>query len=81
MGKSQSRRIVLTGVSRGLGLAMAEGFIAAGHTVFGCARGAASLAELGERFGVAAHFAAVDVADDAQVARWADAVLSAARRR
>src|SRR5438046_2311663 len=30
--------IVLTGASRGLGLAMADGFIAAGHTVAGCTR-------------------------------------------
>ena len=30
-----SKRVVLTGVSRGLGLAMTEGFIALGHTVCG----------------------------------------------
>ena len=35
---SNRRRIVLTGVSRGLGLALLEEFIRLGHTVYGCAR-------------------------------------------
>jgi NAD(P)-dependent dehydrogenase (short-subunit alcohol dehydrogenase family) len=73
--KSQTKRIVLTGVSRGLGLAMAEGFIAAGHTVFGCARSASSLQALASRWPAPHHFEAVDVADDAQVARWAVATI------
>ena len=37
----------------------------------------ASLAELGERSGSPHRFDAVDVADDAQVRRWADATLAA----
>ena len=32
---NEQKIIVLSGVSRGLGLAMAEGFIARGHTVCG----------------------------------------------
>ena len=75
MGKSQSKRIVLTGVSRGLGLAMAAGFIEAGHTVCGCARGKEKIAELRKRWPHPHHFATVDVADDAQVRRWAKAAL------
>src|SRR5690606_32627090 len=64
--------IVLTGASRGLGLAMLEGFVAAGHTVFGCARSPAAMERLGERFGTPHRFTAVDVGDDGSVARWAD---------
>ena len=37
---SDARRVVITGVSKGLGLAMAEQFIELGHTVIGCARSA-----------------------------------------
>jgi NAD(P)-dependent dehydrogenase (short-subunit alcohol dehydrogenase family) len=76
--KTAARNIALTGVSRGLGLAMAEGFIAAGHTVFGAARDEKKLAELRVRWPAPHRFDAVDVADDAAVARWAASVLAAA---
>jgi NAD(P)-dependent dehydrogenase (short-subunit alcohol dehydrogenase family) len=69
-------RIVLTGVSRGLGLAMAAGFIELGHTVHGCARSADSLAELRKRWPAPHQFTAVDVADDAAVAAWAKQTLT-----
>jgi len=77
LAASQDKRIVLTGVSRGLGLVMAEGFISAGHTLHGCARSQDSVAELNKRFGSPHKFTAVDVADDESVARWARATLSA----
>ena len=77
MSKAVAKRIVLTGVSRGLGLAMAEGFIAAGHTVWGCARSEASIAKLAKHWPRPHHFTALDVADDTQVAGWAAEALKA----
>jgi NAD(P)-dependent dehydrogenase (short-subunit alcohol dehydrogenase family) len=74
---SRKKRIILTGVSRGLGLAMAADFIEAGHTVFGCARGESSLAELRKRYPTMHRFERVDIADDNQVRRWAEASLAA----
>lgn len=71
-----SRRIVLTGVTRGLGRAMAEGFIALGHTVLGCGRSEHELAQLRKRFGSPHDFAAVDVARAEQVRAWAERLLS-----
>ncbi len=41
--------VVITGVSRGLGRAMAEKFVALGHTVVGCGRSAVAVTELNER--------------------------------
>ncbi len=72
-----SRTIFLTGVTRGLGLAMTEGFIARGHTVLGCARDQERIAALNARFGAPHQFAVCDVADAASVRRWADAALAA----
>jgi NAD(P)-dependent dehydrogenase (short-subunit alcohol dehydrogenase family) len=72
------KRIVLTGVSRGLGLAMAAGFIEAGHTVFACARSEKSLVELRKRWPAPHRFDAVDVASDAAVRQWAKSVLAEA---
>lgn len=76
MGVSRAKRIVVSGVSRGLGLAMTEGFIGQGHTVFGCARSEKSLAPLRNRWPAPHRFEPVDVTDDEQVRRWAAASLS-----
>jgi NAD(P)-dependent dehydrogenase (short-subunit alcohol dehydrogenase family) len=69
-------RIVLTGVSRGLGRAMAEGFAARGHVVLGCARSAGAIAELRKRFGPPHRFDVVDVSRDDEVRAWALPVLA-----
>ena len=71
------KRIVLTGASRGLGRAMAEGFIAAGHVLLGCARSAEAIAGLRKRFGPPHRFDVVDVSRDEEVRAWAAAVLAA----
>ncbi|MBI1902206.1 MAG: SDR family oxidoreductase [Planctomycetia bacterium] len=55
---------------------MADGFAAAGHQVIGCARSKRAVAEVEKALGPPHHFSAVDVSDDAAVARWAKAVLA-----
>ena len=44
------KTIVLTGVTRGLGRALLEGFIAEGHTVAGCGRSAKAIDELRQMY-------------------------------
>jgi NAD(P)-dependent dehydrogenase (short-subunit alcohol dehydrogenase family) len=68
---SDSRRIVITGVSRGLGLAMTEESIRRGHVVLGCARSSAAVAGLRKRFAAPHDFDVVDVSQDAQLGAWA----------
>jgi len=70
------KTIVITGVTRGCGRAMAEGFIRAGHTVFGCGRSATEIARLQKVFPAPHDFSVVDVTDDAQVAAWAKRIVS-----
>jgi NAD(P)-dependent dehydrogenase (short-subunit alcohol dehydrogenase family) len=77
MKATSSRCIVLTGVTRGLGRAMAEEFIARGHTVLGCGRSENDLAELRCRFGSPHDFAAIDVTRAEQVRSWAARLLAA----
>jgi NAD(P)-dependent dehydrogenase (short-subunit alcohol dehydrogenase family) len=72
---AERRCVVLTGVSRGLGRAMAQQFADRGHTVIGCARSEAAVAELRSQLGPPHRFDAVDVCDPSQVERWAAAVL------
>jgi NAD(P)-dependent dehydrogenase (short-subunit alcohol dehydrogenase family) len=67
--------IVLTGVSRGLGRAMAEEFIRRGHTVYGCSRSKSEIEQLSARHGAPHLFRALDVASDEAVKTWATELL------
>lgn len=67
--------IIITGVTRGLGRAMAEGFIHAGHTVAGCGRSNAGIEELSRKFPAPHSFCTVDVTNDKQVQTWAEQLL------
>ncbi|MEM7785764.1 MAG: SDR family oxidoreductase [Planctomycetota bacterium] len=71
-----NRNILITGVSRGLGLALTESLVDLGHTLFGCARSEPAVRALSERFGSPHHFQAVDISDDRAVEDWADTVLA-----
>jgi NAD(P)-dependent dehydrogenase (short-subunit alcohol dehydrogenase family) len=70
------RRILLTGVTRGLGLALAAEFIMGDHTVFGCGTSQGSIEGLRRRWPAPNRFDVVDVSDDAAVADWAADVLA-----
>jgi NAD(P)-dependent dehydrogenase (short-subunit alcohol dehydrogenase family) len=72
---SAARVIVLTGATRGLGLAMTEQFVALGHTVLGCGRSTEQVADLRQRFGPPCDFARVDVSRGAEVENWAGELL------
>jgi len=69
--------VVITGVTRGLGRAMAEEFIRLGHTVCGCGRGQKPIEELRSAFPKPHEFEVVDVASDEPVSRWAARVIEA----
>lgn len=76
MAASAVKRILITGATRGLGRALAEGFAASGHTVLGCGRSKSAIAELRKTLGAPHDFATVDVASDADVAAWAKRLLA-----
>lgn len=68
------RRILITGVTRGLGRALAEWYIANGHTVIGCGR---SAEVLNLRFSYPEHdFTALDVVEENKVKLWAEHVFA-----
>lgn len=68
-------KIVITGVTRGLGRALAEEFIRGGHTVIGCGRGGEAIFDLRMAHPAPHDFSVVDVALDNKVAIWAAKVL------
>jgi NAD(P)-dependent dehydrogenase (short-subunit alcohol dehydrogenase family) len=77
MARAGTKRIVITGVTRGLGRALAEGFAALGHTVAGCGRSEPAITALRQALGAPHDFTPVDVASDAGVKAWARHVVDA----
>lgn len=78
MAKNNSlpRRIVLTGVTKGLGRALLARFAAAGHIVLGCGRSKKGIEELRREYPVPHQFAAIDVGDEGEVRAWAEQLLA-----
>jgi NAD(P)-dependent dehydrogenase (short-subunit alcohol dehydrogenase family) len=72
----KGKLIVITGVSRGLGRAMAEKFIALGHVVAGCGRASSEIDSLGRKHGEPHTFSVVNVTSDEQVEAWAGKLLA-----
>jgi NAD(P)-dependent dehydrogenase (short-subunit alcohol dehydrogenase family) len=70
-----SKFVLITGVSRGLGRAMVEEFVRLGHTVAGCARSGKELDTLRKMHSAPHAFRDVDVSNDAEVAAWAKEIL------
>ncbi len=76
MARHQARVIIITGATRGLGLAMVDKFIELGHTVLGCGLSREGVDSLRRCHRPPHDFAAVDVAQESQVEPWAARLLS-----
>ena len=68
--KSKKKIVVITGVTRGLGRAMADKLITLGHTVLGCARDRAAIDQWRQRTTKRHDFDVVDVTSNDQVREW-----------
>jgi NAD(P)-dependent dehydrogenase (short-subunit alcohol dehydrogenase family) len=71
-----AKHVVITGVTRGLGLALAQKFIELGHHVSGCGRSRTAIDALRRAHDETHDFAVVDVADEIQVRAWAARLLA-----
>jgi len=75
MQREQSKVVVITGATRGLGRAMALEFINRDWTVVGCGSSAESVERAADAFPDPHRLAVVDVASDDEVKEWADEVM------
>ena len=67
--QDENRRVIwLTGCTAGLGRALVDEFVAAGHVLCGCGRNPNTVDELRETYTGDCFFASVDISDDSQVA-------------
>ena len=72
---SDSRTILITGVTRGIGRALAERLAGMGHTIIGCGRSEPEIRALRGVLGAPHRFDPLDVTDWAAVRAWSEAVL------
>jgi len=70
------KTILITGVTKGLGRALAEWYMANGHTVVGCGR-SAEILEMRFTYPAPNDFAVVNVTEENKVALWAEKTLAA----
>ena len=75
MAKSDSKLILITGVTKGLGWSLAHGLAALGHTIVGCGRSAPQIESLSSILREPHSFSALDVARDSDVQQWASSIL------
>lgn len=73
---NESKVIVITGVTKGLGRALIGEFIRLGHRIAGCGRNSNAIQELGRIYGDGHIFDALDVVNETEVKRWAEKVIS-----
>src|ERR1035438_5435332 len=71
---AEPSRVLITGVTRGLGRAMVDEFVRLGHTVFGCARTKREIEEL-THLHPTHDFQTVNVASHVEVNAWAKRLL------
>jgi len=69
--------VVITGVTRGLGRAMAVEFARSGCSVAGCGRSENKIESLGNELGQAHDFEALDISSDEAVKAWAAGLMAA----
>ncbi|MEZ0217865.1 MAG: SDR family oxidoreductase [Rariglobus sp.] len=69
-------KIIITGVTRGLGRALTEEFIRIGHTVIGCGRGSEGIFDLRMKHGAPHSFDVVDVSNATKVGMWGARALA-----
>ncbi len=77
MSAPDAKTIVITGVTRGLGRALARGFAALGHRVAGCGRDAAAIRALAGELGAPHVVMTADVTKAGEVAAFAEQALAA----
>ncbi|EAZ92830.1 SDR family oxidoreductase [Crocosphaera chwakensis] len=74
MKPNKSLKIVVTGVTKGLGRALCEGLIERGHTLIGCGRSVNEIETLNHLY-PKHQFDVVDLSSNQQVQRWGKKVI------
>jgi len=72
-----TKHIVITGATRGLGRALAEEFIKLGHRISGCGRSEKIINEMNSEFASIADFTSLDICSPENVTQWTNRIIEA----
>ncbi len=75
MTKTNKRKILITGVSRGLGRALSNTIVKQGHAVAGCARSTSDIQAMQAEYPADCDFSVVDLSSDKAIGEWIDALI------
>ena len=76
MNNKSSKKIVLTGVTKGLGRYLLEGFLKEGHTVIGCGRSKGIIEDIKSEFGSPHIVDSLDLTKKEERSKWAKKILN-----
>ena len=68
--------IIITGVTKGLGMALAKEYIKQGHMVVGCGRNASVISSMSDLYSIDTDFQVVDISNHKQVSSWAQNIIN-----
>ena len=71
-----NNQIIITGVTKGLGMALAKEYIKQGHTVIGCGRNASVISSMSDLYSIDTDFQVVDISNYKQVSSWAQGIIN-----
>lgn len=71
-----NQNIIITGVTKGLGMALAKQYIKQGHIVIGCGRDANVIGSISDLYSKNTDFQVVDISNYKQVSSWAQDIIN-----
>jgi len=71
-----TQNIIITGVTRGLGMALAKQYIKQGHMVIGCGRNANLIGSMSDLYSKNTDFQVVDISNYKEVSSWAQDIIN-----
>ena len=71
-----NQNIIITGVTKGLGMALAKQYIKQGHMVIGCGRNANVIGSMSDLYSKNTDFQVLDISNYKQVSSWAQDIIN-----
>ena len=71
-----NQNIMITGVTKGIGMALAKQYIKQGHMVIGCGRNANLIGSMSDLYSKNTDFQVVDISNYKQVSSWAQDIIN-----
>ena len=71
-----TQNIIITGVTRGLGMALAKQYVKQGHMVIGCGRNANLIGSMSDLYSKNTDFQVLDISNYKEVSSWAQDIIN-----